>query len=193
MSRASTVDVLPEEIKAEIGRLRIQGVSIDAILTHLRSMHGVTTISRSAMGRHVKGLERLTTQIRRSRDVATALAAELGAAPESEIARVAIEALHSVILDLMMRSDDDELDEAGLAALRGNPEGIMYLARAMKDLAGASKTNIEFVEKIEARAALKAKREAAAAVDKIGGERGIGQDTLEAIKAGIFGITAAAA
>ena len=67
MTRPSSIDTLDTAIQAEIGRLRMQGCTIDAIVQHLRTMHGVTTVSRSALGRHVKGLERVAEQIRRSR------------------------------------------------------------------------------------------------------------------------------
>src|SRR6185312_6168929 len=122
MTRASSIDVLPDEIQSEIGRLRMQGCTIDQIVAHLRTMHGAT-VSRSAMGRHVRGLERVAEQIRRSREVATALVHEMGDAPESEIARLNIEVLHGAILDLKLKSaDGEEVDGGGAAALAGNPE-----------------------------------------------------------------------
>lgn len=189
MSRPSSIDALPEEIKAEIGRLRLQGCTIDQIVAHLRAMHGVTSVSRSAMGRHVKGLERVAEQIRRSREVATALVQQLGDAPESETARLNIEIMHSAILDLKMRvADGEEVDGDGAAALAGNPEGIMMLSKAIDHLAKAQKANADFAEKIEKAAEARAKREAAARVDAIGKEKGISADTLAAIKAGIFGV-----
>jgi len=123
MTRPSTIDALDTKIQAEIGRLRMQGCTIDEIVAHLGKMHGAT-VSRSALGRHVKGLERVAEQIRRSREVATALVQQLGDAPESETARLNIEIMHSAILDLKMRSADGErVDAGGAAALAGNPEG----------------------------------------------------------------------
>lgn len=189
MTRPSTIDTLDEPIKSEIGRLRLQGCTIDAIVAHLRTLHGVTTISRSAMGRHVKGLDRVLEQVRRSRDVATALAERLGDAPGSQVAQLNIEMLHGLVLDLFMKTNEDgEIDPDGVAALAGNPEGMALLARAIKDLSSASKTNADFVEKIEKRAADRARAAAATAVETVGRERGITPATLEAIKAGIFGV-----
>lgn len=189
MTRPSSIDPLPDEIKSEIGRLRLQGCTIDAILAHLRTMHGVTTVSRSAMGRHVKGLERVAEQIRRSREVATALVQQLGDAPESETARLNIEIMHSAILDLKMRSaDGEEVDGEGAAALAGNPEGIMMLSKAIDHLSKAAKTNADFAAQIEKAAEARAKRDAAATVERIGKESGISAGTLDAIKAGIFGV-----
>ncbi len=189
MGKPSSIDPLPDEIKSEIGRLRMQGCTIDAILAHLRAMHGVTSISRSAMGRHVKGLERVAEQIRRSREVATALVQQLGDAPESETARLNIEIMHSAILDLKMRSaDGEDVDADGAAALGGNPEGIMFLSRAIEALSRAQKNTADFAEKIQIAAEARAKREAALRVDAVAKEKGISADTLAAIKAGIFGV-----
>lgn len=189
LTRPSTIDVLPPEIQSEIGRLRLQGCTIDQIVAHLRAMHGVTTVSRTAMGRHLKGLEKVTEQIRRSREIAVALATQFGDAPGSQVAQVNIELLHSTLLNLQLKADEDgEIDAGGLAALAGNPEGISLLARAIKDLAAASKTNADFIEKVEKRAEDKARKDAVARVEVISRERGIGSETLEAIKAGIFGV-----
>lgn len=189
MGKPSSIDPLPDEIKSEIGRLRLQGCTIDAILAHLRTMHGVTSVSRSAMGRHVKGLERVAEQIRRSREVATALVQQLGDAPESETARLNIEIMHSAILDLKMRvADGEDVAAGGAAALAGDPEGIMMLSKAIDHLSKAQKNTADFAEKIEKAAEARAKREAAASVDAVGRERGISADTVAAIKAHIFGV-----
>jgi len=190
MSRLYTVDQLPEEIRAEIGRLRTQGCTIDQIVAHLRTLYGGAP-SRSALGRHIQGLDKLGEKMRRSRDVAAALVRELGDAPESTAARLNIELLHSAVLDLFMKAADGEtVDGDGAAALAGNPEGTMMLAKALDHLSRASKTNVDFIAAAEKRAAERAKKEAATAVEHVARERGISGDTLEAIKAGILGVKA---
>lgn len=191
MSRPSSIDQMPELIRSEIGRLRTQGVTIDGILEHLRQLHG-TAPSRSALGRHIRGLDRIGEKMRRSRDVAAALVRELGDAPESTAARVNIELIHSAVLDLFVKAGDDEkVDADGRAALDGNPEGVMMLAKALDHLARASKTNVDFIAAAETRAAAKAKTEAASVAESVARERGISGDTIEAIKRGIFGVKAA--
>lgn len=191
MARPSSISRLPPEIRAEIGRLRDAGRTIDEILAHLRAMD--VAVSRSALGRHVKGMERLGEQLRRSRAVAEGLVRQLGDAPESRTARLNIELLHTAILDLFMRAGEGEeegVDEDGRAALAGNPMGAMMLAKALEHLTKASRHDQEFIEKVEARAAARAKREAAAAVDAVAKERGLSAETAAAIKAGIFGVKA---
>ena len=191
MARASTIDRLPEEIRSEIGRLRTQGCTLDDILAHLRTMTGVTTPSRSALGRHIKGMDAIGEKMRRSRQVAEALVAELGDAPESRTARLNIELLHSAILDLHMRAaDGEDVDEAGHAALLGNPEGAKFLAQAIENLTRASKNNVDFLKAAEARAETRAKAAAVKTVEVVAREKGISADTVAAIKAGIFGVAA---
>jgi hypothetical protein len=189
MTRPSSIDVLETAIQSEIGRLRLQGCTIDEIVAHLRTMHGAT-VSRSAMGRHVKGLELVAEKIRRSREVATALVQELGEAPESETARLNIEFLHSAVLDLNMKAADGELvDEDGAAALKGNPMGLMLLSKALDHLATAQKKNLDFVAQVEKRIAERTKTAAAVAVETVVKARGISDETSQAIRAAIFGVT----
>jgi hypothetical protein len=191
MGRPSSIDKLPEEIRVEIGKLRGLGWTIDQILEHLRTLLDRAP-SRSALGRHIQGLDALGERMRRSRAVAEALVRELGDAPESRAARLNIELMHSAVLDLFMKAaDGEDVNEAGAAALAGDPEGTMMLAKALDHLARASKSNVEFVAAAEKRATERAKKEAATAVESIARERGISADTLEAIKAGIFGVRAA--
>ncbi len=191
--RPSSIDELPEEIRSEIGRLRTQGATIDRIVEHLRSLHGAAP-SRSAVGRHVKKMAAVGERLRRSREGAEALVRELGDAPASRTAQINIELMHGAVFDLFNRADDDMemVDKDGRAALQGNPEGVMMLAKALDHLTRASKTDVEFVLKIETRAAEKERREAAARVEAIAKDAGITKGTLAAIKAGIFGVKAPA-
>jgi hypothetical protein len=192
VARPSSISRLPPEIRAEIGRLREAGRTIDEILAHLRAMD--VAVSRSALGRHVRGMAELGEKLRRSRAVAESLVRELGDAPESKTARLNIELLHTAILDLFLKAGggaEEGVDEGGRAALAGNPMGAMMLAKALEHLTKASRHDQAFIERVEARAAARAKREAAAAVDAVARERGLSAEMVAVIKAGIFGVKAA--
>ena len=193
MARPSSISKLPEEVRLEIGRLRQNGRTIDEIMRHLRQLDGIAAVSRSAVGRHIKGMAKLGERIRRSREVAEALVKELGETPESQSARIGVELVHTALLDLFMNEEGDGTAESGLAAVAGDPDGIMKLAKALDHLSRASKTNIDFTLKVEQRAAEKARRDAAEQVETIGRQNGISRTTLNAIKAGIFGIREEAA
>ncbi len=191
MSRASSIDQLPAEIREEIGRLRDAGATLDQIVAHLRGLSAV--ISRSALGRHIQGMDRVGEQLRRSRSVAEVLVRQLGDAPASRTMQLNVELLHTAILDLFMdaREGDSGADEQGLAARAGNPEGVMMLAKALDHLGRASKSDVEFVERINRLATERATKSAAGAAAAVAKERGISAETIEAIKAGIFGVKAA--
>ena len=191
MTRPSSIDQLDERLRSEIGRLRVQGVTIDGILAHLRTLHGETTVSRSALGRHIKGLDAITEKMRRSRVVAEALVQNLGDAPESRAAQLNIELLHSAVMNFFLQhADGDEVNKDGAAALAGQPEGLKFLAQALDHLGKASRNNVDIVKIAEDRAAAKARAQAAQAVEKVGKAKGLSAETLEAIKMGIFGVKA---
>lgn len=191
MPRPSSIDRLPAEIREMIGKLRQdRGLTIDEILEHLRQLD--VEVSRSALGRHVKGLAKMGERLRRSRAMAEGLARELGEAPGDQVARVNIELLHSFIADAFEAAEAQE-DEAGqdLAAALRNPKGAALFAEAIERLTKASRHNQEFVERIERRAAERARKDAATAVEAVARQRGLTAETLDAIKAGIFGVKSA--
>lgn len=188
INRPSTIDRLPAEIRAAINQLRERGRTLDEILTHLHSLD--VDVSRSALGRHVKGMAKLGERMRRSRVMAEALIREHGDAPESQTARVNIEILHTYICELMeLAEGEGEEAERALATLR-NPKAIALLSEATERLAKASRHNVEFIEKVEQRSAAKAKREAAAAVEQEARKRGLSAETAEAFKQAVFGLVA---
>ena len=192
MSRPSSIDKLPSEIRVEIGRLRGEGHTIDQILAHLADMRSQVAVSRSALGRHIKGFDKIAEKMRQSRVVAEALVRELGEAPESKTARLNIELLHGTINDLFMNSleggEDAEIALDGKEALKGSPEGVMMLAKALDHLGRASKSNVEFLALAEKRAADKARAESVKAVEDVAKEAGLSSDTVATIKAKIFGV-----
>lgn len=186
MSRPSTVDKLPEEIRSEIGRLRGAGHTIDEILAALRELD-VATISRSALGRHLQGMEKVGQRLRHSRNVAEALVRQLGDQPASRSAQLNIELLHSAILDLYLAADGDAA-ETGKEALRGDPVGLMMLAKALDHLTRSSKADVDFVRQVEERATARVRKEAAAAVEQQVKAKGLTAETADAIRRAIFGV-----
>ena len=64
----------------------------------------------------------------------------------------------------------------------------MMLAKALDHLGKASKSNVEFLALAEKRAADKARAESARAVEDVAKDAGLSKDTVETIKAKIFGV-----
>jgi hypothetical protein len=189
MPRKGTIDRLGPEVRDAIGRLLDEGCTLDQILAHLENMS--VEVSRSSLGRYTQRLAQAGEKLRRSRTVAEALVRKLGDQPESKTARLNIELLHGAILDLFMAEDDDAtVSPEGKAALKGSPMGAMMLAKALEHLTKASRHDVEFIERAEKRAAERAKKDAAKAVEAVARQRGLTAETLDAIKAGIFGVKA---
>jgi hypothetical protein len=178
--RPSTIDRLDPEVKDLIGKLRIEhGWSIDEILQKLRQL-GQGEVSRSALGRHVKSLEEIGAQLRHSREVAQALVAQVGDAPEDRVADLNIELMHSMILRLVTATNDEG---DGQPILLG-PEETMFMARSLQALAGAKKTNTDMVLKVRVEATKKAAEKASAAVKA----RGLGKETADWIYQEVLGV-----
>ncbi len=190
MARHSSIERLPEPLREAIAQLRQAGRTIDEITAHLRAMTEEAP-SRSAIGRHVKKMDFVAERMRRSRQVAEALVAELGDAPESRTARLNIELIHSAVMDLFMNAetgDEGDADAEGRAAVAGNPQGVMLLAKAVDHLSRARRSDADAVRIAEQRAEKKAKEKAVGAVEVAARARGLSAETIEAIKAGILGV-----
>lgn len=145
--RPSTVDRLEPEIRELIGKLRMDhGWTIDEILQRLIDLG--QTVSRSALGRHVRSLEDMAAELRETQVMATALAREVGDADQSRMLDVNAQLLQANMFKLMLAAKDGE--------------GIQLDAKAAKDFADAlrsialtRKTDLETLEKAEARGAAK--------------------------------------
>ncbi|OUJ17069.1 DUF3486 family protein [Acetobacter sp. DsW_063] len=186
-NRPSSVDRLEPEIREEIGRLRGAGHTIDEILAALRELD-VAEISRSALGRHVKGLDAVGRQLRHSRTVTEALVRQLGHEPASRSAALNIELLHTAILDLFLNAEAENTDAKGKAALAGNPGGIMQLAKALESLTSSASSDAENRRKIRDEIEKQVKKETEARLSDAMKERGLSPDTADKIRKKVLGL-----
>lgn len=185
--RASTVGKLPAEIRELIGRLRNGGSTIDEILAKLRELQ-VESVSRSALGRHVKQLDAIGEEIRRSRTIAEAMVQRFGDAPESKTARLNIELMHGLLMKLMVGEEGESktLD----------PQEAYFAATALQRLAMADKSTVDrevkVREKLKAETAAKLKTiEAAALAGATTAEAKASMaDVLKRIRQDVYGIMA---
>jgi len=178
----STVDRLDPEIRELIGKLRIDnGWTIDEILKRLREL-GQGEVSRSALGRHIKSIEEIGAQLRQSREVANALIAQVGDAPEDRTADLNIELMHTMILRLVTATDD----EGDGQPVTFGPEDVQFLARSLQSLAGARKTNADMVMKVREKAA----RDAADRAETAAKAKGLTAETVKFITNAVLGAEA---
>lgn len=182
MSRASTVDLLPQELRQLIADLRAKHVTLDQIKAKLQELGA--EVSRSALGRHVKQLEQVGEKIRRSRDVAEALVKKLGDAPESRQARLNIELLHTLILDIVTGGEDGE-------SVSLDPEQAMFLSRSLRDLAAATKSDVDLTLRLREELAKRQNKrvdQATAEIAKEAAEAGLSAERIAQLQAKVAGL-----
>jgi hypothetical protein len=177
MPRPSSIKRLPPEVQETIGRLRDQGRTLDEILGHLRQLE--VDVSRSALGRHVKQLDAIGEELRRSRTIAEAMVARFGDAPESRTARLNIELAHTLLLKLMVSEDGEPV--------KLDAKEAMFVSSAISSLTTAAKKDADGI--------LQARREeakkAAAAAESAAKDAGLSDTVVDEIKRRILGLQAA--
>jgi hypothetical protein len=189
MARPSSIEREDEEIREEIAKARAHGMTIDEILALLREGYG-KDFSRSAMGRHCQKLDKLGQKARRSRMVAEALARQMGDASVSRMLRANVEMMHTAILDLFMAGEEEggQINADGLAALQGNPEGLMLLSKALDHLTKASKTDADFVAKVEESTEKRLRAQDEKNLKMLAKEKGLSDETTKMIRDRILGV-----
>lgn len=152
MATRSSIEKLPADLRRMIADLREEGRTIDEIKARLVDLSHPR--SRSAVGRYVKKLDKVGLRLRNSRAVADALVKRFGDAPESKTARLNIELMHSILMDLMMKSE--EAGEDGETDISLSARDAMALAKALDHLGKAEKANADVVRAARAEALEKA-------------------------------------
>lgn len=184
--RPSSVRRLPKDLRDQIAQLREDGATIDEIKAALDEVGA--RVSRSALGRHVKGLDELAEKVRRSREVAEVLVRRIGDAPENRQVQANIELMHAAIMDLFLAGED------GDGGIQLDPKNAMFLAGAIKDLAGAAKADVDNTLRLRKEAEKAAAEKAMKAAEKAMGA-GDGDDApmdkaavLKRIREEVYGI-----
>jgi biotin operon repressor len=182
MGRQSSIRRLPAEVRELIGDLRERGRTIDEVLEKLRELD--VEVSRSALGRHVKQLDAIGAEIRRSRTIAEALVRRYGEAPESRTARLNIELMHAFINKLMI-SEDGEIVSL-------DAKEAMFVATALQKLAQASKQDLDREAVLRQEFAQKLDRKLAEAEAELADGAGSGtadpKEVLRRIREEVYGI-----
>ncbi|MBP5857281.1 DUF3486 family protein [Marivibrio halodurans] len=180
MARKSSIDKLEPQVRDLIKKLRVKdGRTIDEILAKLQELE--VDVSRTALGRHTKDLDQLVEFTKYSREAANVLVDRLGYNTDNRVARANIEILHAAIMRLMMAGTE----EGGKISF--DSEEVMFLARALKDLASAQKADqdreLKLREQIRKEEREKAIAEAAETVDKaLADAKGVTTETRDKIR-----------
>jgi len=175
MPSRSKVAKLDPTIRTELDRLLKDGrYTIRDITGHLQQLGA--DISRGSVQRYGQKFERLAQRAREMREISGAFARELGEVPDSAATSMLAETLNNFLLRYAAEADDQDRQM--------DPKEIMMMARAVKDLASATRVSSELEMKIADRVA----KEAAARVEKCGRKMGLTPDVLRRIQSEAFGI-----
>lgn len=160
--RPSTIDRKESEVRELIATLRIdQGWTIDEILAKLKEI-GQGDISRSALARHTQSLDEIGQELRQSREMAKQLMAQLGEGDEDRMLELNVELMQSMLVRMQTSIGEDG------QPVTFNPMEAMLLSKTIQQLAGARKTNADFILKIRDQAKKEAAAEAKRKLDAAG-------------------------
>lgn len=185
MGRKSTIDQLPEEVKAFItGALAENRLTLDELIGQLQQRFPSAKDdlpSRSAVHRYGAKLERRLTAIRASTEAAKMIQAQAGddqdARSEALTALVQTELFEAILA--LQEADDPEADPA---------ERVGMLSSAAKNIATLTSSSVrlkKFQQEVRAKA-----QAAADTVDKLAKKGGLTADTAAQIRREILGIAA---
>jgi len=176
MGRKSTVAALPRELVEACNRLIRDGRTIDEILAALGELGA--SVSRSAVGRYVKDARQTLEKYRQAQEASKVWLDRLEAEPDGDVGRLLPEMLRALAYKT--------LDSMGESEQPAKPSDLMLLSKALRDVAGTSKTQIEVEKQLRSmRAELKA---AARDVETQARQAGLSSDTVEQIKQRILGV-----
>lgn len=178
MARKSTVQRLDPKLRSAIDALIREGrYTLDDIVAHLAQLNGGTApVSRSALGRYAQRAEEQMQRYREAQEVAKVWVDKLENEPDGDVARLLPEMLRSVAFQTLGSIGDREES--------ADAQEVMFLAKAMKDLASADKLTVERTlqirQEVAKRAAVEAVKQAKAS--------GLSDDAAELIRQKILGV-----
>lgn len=184
MARRSSLERLPLELQDLYHRLLRAGCTIMEITDKLNELDA--DVSKSAVGRAVKGARAQMRQYREAQEVAGQWVAQLNEQPQGDVSALLTEMLKTVAYSTIASIGDGSEAELGKDGKPKAPKAmdIMLLAKAIRDLEASTKQSLERREKIE-RQALERQAKAAEGVAK---QQGMSNAQWAAIRAKFLGI-----
>lgn len=178
MGRKSSIQQLDPRLREAVdGLIREGRYTLDDILGHLAQLNGgQAPVSRSALGRYAQRAEEQLKRYREAQEVAKVWITKLEREPEGDVARLLPEMLRGIAFVTM--GSIGEREEGGDA------QEVMFLAKAMKDLAGADALTTARILKIREETAKKAAVEAV----KTAKAQGLSDEAAELIRQKILGV-----
>lgn len=171
MPRKSSIKQLDPRIKSAVdSAIREDRATIDDIVAIIRELGG--DASRSAVGRYKAKAEAQMARYREAQEVAKVWIGKLQTDPEGDVGRLLAEMLRTTAFQTM-----GDIDEA-------TPQDIMFLGKALKDLASADKLTADRIMVVRREAA----KEAAAVAVKEAKGAGLSDEAADVIRKKILGL-----
>lgn len=189
MSTPSTIDRLPEDIKATLQQLlqdpRVTQLDVTAKINALLAAEGhEERVSKSAVNRYAQRMEEVGAKLRQSREVAQMYIAHVGAAPQGQTGLLINEMLRSMAFELSLKLQDVDLEDP--ENMSATIDQVKALALAVQRLEQSATINV----KREADIRRTALQDAAKEVEKQADTMQIKPETLDYIKKVIYGLSA---
>lgn len=177
MGRKSSIDSLPEKIRAQVNFLLSDGGwTIDQVVQYLKEAGHPR--SRSAVGRKRRDLSVTSAKLQQSREITETLVQEIGpAATEGKHGRLLAQMLRSLVYDHLEKKIEDGETEIGA-------QDFYYLANTLKQLSQGVRYDQDFEEKLIQRGREQAAETAVAAVQ----DAGMPGDRAEEVRKQILGV-----
>lgn len=171
MARKSTIRGMDPRIREAVdAAIRDGRATIDEIVSIVRSLGG--DASRSAVGRYKQQAEAQMQRYREAQEVAKVWIGKLQADPEGDVGRLLAEMLRTSAFQTL-----GDLDSA-------DPQSLMFLAKALKDLASTDKLTADRILLVRREAA----KEAAEKISAVGKAKGLSAETVAELRKEILGV-----
>lgn len=182
----SRIDLLSEDLRVAINTALRDGVPQKDILERFNAVleeRGEEPLSRSGLSRYATRVGKVEERMREARQFADRLTSNLGeSAQKTDLGRAASEMLKTMIFDKMLDAEgEDGKVEYGLDDLKS-------LSLMLRNIAQASKLDLDRELKIKDEARKEALLDAANAVEDVAAEAGLTDNTVSAIKSKILGV-----
>lgn len=171
MPRKSSIKQLDPRIKSAVdSAIREDRATIDDIVAIIRELGG--DASRSAVGRYKQKAEEQMVRYREAQEVAKVWIGKLQTDPEGDVGRLLAEMLRTTAFSTL-----GDIEAA-------SPQDIMFLGKALKDLASADKLTADRIMVVRREAA----KEAAAVAVKEAKGAGLSDEAADVIRKKILGV-----
>ena len=182
MSLPSSIERLPETLRRELQKwLRDAGITQKDATERLNCLlleHGLEiTVSKSAVNRYSRRMDKAGSKIRESREVAKMWIAELGAQPQGQVGHLLNELVRTIAFDSVLKLGEGDSPVP--------PKSLRELATAIQRLEQATTMSVKREEVIREQT----KKQAAEAVRTSGKRAGVKSETIKEIEQQVLGLS----